>query len=370
MQQLLSAPATGPDWENLQPVLDEAMHELRDSDRDALLMRYFENHPLAEIGQRFGLGEDAARKRVDRALEKLRSILSRRGINTTATLATVLSTHAVQVAPAGLFATLPAAALAGATAVSGSSTVLYPLLTMTKIKLSVISLLAVASVTTPWLIQHQSQTRSRAEIQGLRAQLEDQARIQAENRRLLEEIARMNNSALDASNRLADLLRLRNEVASLRERTNDLATLQAEYRRLQSGRRGPSANGGSEEAAEPVPRESWAFVGYATPEATAQSLLWALREGNTNAYFAYLNGLAPEQRAAIEREAARRGGPAAFAELGSHETGSMADYRILRKVELSDDRVLLQVQPGAGQPAQSFLMKKIGDEWKMGGEVK
>src|SRR5262245_28399660 len=110
-------------------------------------------------------------------------------------------------------------------------------------------------------------------------------------------------------------------------------------------------------------------MGYATPEPTAQSLLWALREGDTNAYLLYLNGLVPELRAKMEQEAERRGGAAAFAELGAHETGKMAAYRIVGNFPLSDDRVLLQVQPGEGQPAQSFLMKKIGDEWKMGNEI-
>lgn len=112
------------------------------------------------------------------------------------------------------------------------------------------------------------------------------------------------------------------------------------------------------------------FVGYATPEATAQSLLWALREGNTNAFAAYLNGLAPELRARMELEAARRGGPGAFAELGAHETGAMADYRIVRQIALNADRVLVQVQPGESQPLQTFLMKKIGEEWKMADEIK
>jgi RNA polymerase sigma factor (sigma-70 family) len=50
------------------------MIELAESDREAILMRYFEKRQLREIGERLGLSEEAARKRVDRALEKLRAL--------------------------------------------------------------------------------------------------------------------------------------------------------------------------------------------------------------------------------------------------------------------------------------------------------
>jgi hypothetical protein len=83
-----------------------------------------------------------------------------------------------------------------------------------------------------------------------------------------------------------------------------------------------------------------------------------------------LSGLDPESRAKVEEEARKRGGPAAFAELGAHETGGMAAYRIIKKIVVNDERVLLQVQAGETQPVQTFIMKKIGDEWKMAGELK
>ena len=68
MNQLLESPGPGPDWQELRPVLDDAMHDLNATDRDAVLMRYFEERPLAEIGARLGLTENAARMRVDRAM--------------------------------------------------------------------------------------------------------------------------------------------------------------------------------------------------------------------------------------------------------------------------------------------------------------
>jgi len=77
------------DWEKLRPVLDAAMHELKEADREAILLRYFENRQFAEVGAKLGLNENAARMRVERALEKLRTILGRCGVAATAALASV-----------------------------------------------------------------------------------------------------------------------------------------------------------------------------------------------------------------------------------------------------------------------------------------
>ncbi len=109
-------------WEQLAPVLDDAMARLRDKDRDALVMRYFENKSLREVGTALGLEERAAQKRVSRALEKLRDFFTRRGISsTTAILAGAISSNSVQAAPVALAKTISAAAAAKG-AVAGSST--------------------------------------------------------------------------------------------------------------------------------------------------------------------------------------------------------------------------------------------------------
>jgi RNA polymerase sigma factor (sigma-70 family) len=90
-------------WEKVQPVIDEAMDDLNDADRDIVALRFFKDLSLAEVGQQLGISSDAARMRVERALEKLRAALSRRGVaSTTATLAAVCATDAAVAAPAGL----------------------------------------------------------------------------------------------------------------------------------------------------------------------------------------------------------------------------------------------------------------------------
>jgi RNA polymerase sigma factor (sigma-70 family) len=105
-------------WNQIAPLLDGAMEHLGQKDHDALVLRFFENKTFAEVGANLGASEDAAKKRVNRALEKLRKIFTKHGVSsTTATLAGAISANSVQAAPATLVKTITAVALAkGATA--------------------------------------------------------------------------------------------------------------------------------------------------------------------------------------------------------------------------------------------------------------
>ncbi len=112
MNQLLSA-ETDPSWEQIAPQLDEALGELSEPDRDALLLRYFKNHDLRTVGALLGVSDDAAQKRVSRAVERLREFFARRGIAVGAGgLVVIISANAVQAAPVGLVVTISAAVLA------------------------------------------------------------------------------------------------------------------------------------------------------------------------------------------------------------------------------------------------------------------
>ncbi|HEU5123710.1 MAG TPA: sigma-70 family RNA polymerase sigma factor, partial [Verrucomicrobiae bacterium] len=104
------------DWTRISPLLDEAMHSLSEADREAVLLRHFEQRSYSEIGDHFGIGENAARMRVDRALDKLQAALARQGITSTAlALAGVLSANAVGTFPATLISSISRNALATAT---------------------------------------------------------------------------------------------------------------------------------------------------------------------------------------------------------------------------------------------------------------
>src|SRR6266571_2443249 len=112
MNELLSAePETV--WEHIAPHLDAALGELGETDRDAVLLRYFANKSLREVGQALGMSDDTAQKRVSRAVERLREFFAKRGITVGASgLVVVISANAVQTAPAGLVVTISSAAVA------------------------------------------------------------------------------------------------------------------------------------------------------------------------------------------------------------------------------------------------------------------
>ncbi|HWC59754.1 MAG TPA: sigma-70 family RNA polymerase sigma factor [Verrucomicrobiae bacterium] len=105
-------------WEQLAPLLDEAMSSLGDADRNVLALRFFENKSAHEIARALKLNEEAAQKRVTRALEKLRKFFAKRGVSsTTAILAGTISVNSIQAAPVGLAKTISAVAVVkGATA--------------------------------------------------------------------------------------------------------------------------------------------------------------------------------------------------------------------------------------------------------------
>ena len=127
-----------PAWDVVEPLLDEAVDSLDTTDRAAILLRYFENKTLREVGVALGASEDAAQKRVSRAVEQLRTFFLRRGVTVTAAgLASDLSAHALHVAPAGLSTTISAATSLAAAA-SAATLETARLITMTTLQKSVV----------------------------------------------------------------------------------------------------------------------------------------------------------------------------------------------------------------------------------------
>lgn len=116
-------------WHELAPALDDALAQLGNADRHAVLLRFFEQQDLQEVARALGSSEEAAKKRVARAVDKLRGIFRRRGVLlSAATLTSCLTANAVQAAPPAL---LQAANAAGSTAAAGASTTLLNLVETT-----------------------------------------------------------------------------------------------------------------------------------------------------------------------------------------------------------------------------------------------
>ena len=142
MQSTLNEPDASV-WPQIAPLLDDALGKLGETDRNALVLRFFENKSLAEVGAGIGASEDAAKIRVNRALEKLRKIFTKRGVALSATLiAGAVSASSVQAAPVGLAKTISAVAFTKGAAAGGSTLTLVKgalkIMAWTKAKMAVI----------------------------------------------------------------------------------------------------------------------------------------------------------------------------------------------------------------------------------------
>ena len=229
MQEFDPISATLPDWERVRPVLDKALADLNEEDRQAMLLRFFQNRGYQAVGAALGISDDAAQKRVGRALEKLRAHLARHGITTTAAmLSAVLSTNAIETAPAGLAARLAGVSLAGTAAKTGTAAT--TIMTITSFKAGIVAT-GIAAALAVWLAaEHGSSVRLQAENAALREQISQLSQpppstpspLVAEDSAELEKLRGEH----------AELLRLRGEVGVLRnemERNQaELATTKAE----------------------------------------------------------------------------------------------------------------------------------------------
>jgi RNA polymerase sigma factor (sigma-70 family) len=142
MQSEFLSPAADEIWNQMSPLLDEALATLGEKDRQAVLLRFFENKSLAEVGKNLGTGEDTARKRVSRALEKLHRYFAKHGVSsTTAIIAGAISANSVQTAPLALAKSVTAVAIAKGAAANGLTLTLInetlKIMTHAKLKLAI-----------------------------------------------------------------------------------------------------------------------------------------------------------------------------------------------------------------------------------------
>ena len=154
-------------FEQIAPLLDEAINGLGARDRAAILLRYFEKRDLRTIGETLGSNEDAAQKRVARALEKLRGHFARRGVTVSSTvIAAMLAANAVQAAPVGLAAGVATASLAmgaGVESFSLAATMTQSVL-MKKTALVIFAVILVTGIAIPITVAKVKQARANAPI--------------------------------------------------------------------------------------------------------------------------------------------------------------------------------------------------------------
>jgi RNA polymerase sigma factor (sigma-70 family) len=225
MQDISPDPvAAQMDWNRVRPVLDEVIDRLGEKDRAAILLRFFEGRDFAGVGTRLGLSENAARMRVERALEKLHALLARRGVtSTTAALGVALANQAVTAAPVGLAATVTTTALAGATSAAGTAIFATIFTTMSTIKTTAVVTGVIAILATGTAI-YEAQRGRQAEA-ALAARVNEASGLRA---RLQQTGKEQRDAGVRAQTAEAKLAGLRLEIDSLRSanasaKSNDIA---------------------------------------------------------------------------------------------------------------------------------------------------
>ena len=177
MQTILNEPE--PElWPRIAPLLDKAVADLKEKDRRAILLRFYEGKNLREIGTALGSNESAAEKRVSRALEKLRKFFTKRGVDSTAAIiAGTISANSVHAATVALAKSVTAVAIAkGATASISTLTLIkgaLKIMAWTKMKTTVIVgvVLILAAGTTTVIVKNYGH-HSRVKLQWTPAETE------------------------------------------------------------------------------------------------------------------------------------------------------------------------------------------------------
>lgn len=214
-------------WSHVEPLLDEAIHCLGEEDRTAVLLRFFENKSLREVGEALGASEDAAQKRVGRALERLREHLSNRHVNVGAAgLAALLSTHAIQAAPVGLAGSVAVGAFVASAAptAAGLAAVTHSIV-MTTIQKTIVIVVATGAVAAG-LHQALQASKLRKEVQALRQQNQEHQQVQGA---LLNQVEVLEQRRDRASNELVDVSR---ELAAIKKNPTEIHKLRGEVGRL------------------------------------------------------------------------------------------------------------------------------------------
>ena len=229
---------TAVEWTHIEPLLDEAMQSLDESDRTAILLRYFENKSLREVGEALGASEDAAQKRVSRAVERLRESLSKRKVTVGASgLAALVSANAIQAAPSGLAAAVATGAVMASTTITSSVAItLTKTIAMTTLQKTIVATVAAAALVTASIGLYQARVISnlRAQVQASKQQQAQQAdlrdqvqELQRERDRAKKALVALEAKDLELSKKPNEVLKLRGEVGRLRKENADIGSTSA-----------------------------------------------------------------------------------------------------------------------------------------------
>lgn len=344
--------ATAEAWQQLAPVLDDVMADLGDRDRAAVVLRYFENRPWSEVATLLQVTEDAAQKRVTRALEKLRKLFAQRGVALTGTaIAGAVTANAVQAVPATLAATITAATLTGTS------------LTLATVAMTTLQKIAVTAALTVTigggLIAAKQAHDAQTEVQKLQAQqtpLADQLRqMTAQHDKDTNTIAWLKDELAKNEKNNLELLRLRGEVTRLRPLQQDVSIIQKAASQ--------SATGLAEWQINEVRN-----VGLATPQDAMQTYLWS---GSTTNLAFLAKCFVSDETDPIEP----RGVTSFISNPALNPSGDWGNVRIVSQKFSSADEALLDVQVKLNNEdngvnkdigyTKEFTFRNVNGDWKL-----
>jgi RNA polymerase sigma factor (sigma-70 family) len=352
MQQL-AYNAPEPGWDKLRPVLDEVLNGIGARDRDAVLLRFVDGRPFAEIGAKLHLTENAARMCVERALKKLRVRLARRGLKSTAAaLALILESQMSVAAPPGLAATVTGAVMAGAPSASGLAAGLSFLNFMSTSKITAIFASAVALVAIGFGIHENKRLRETesALVAAIKERDDLPDRLRSSEQRVAQQALQNGPGAIAP-----------NQVQPMSSRS-DAPQSRAAERNL---------------VGEMTPVKDFKNAGNKTPSATVETLNWARENGDTVAMgklisfsadggskaAAIFAGLSPDERAEYSISTPEEMIAYFFSGMGSN----FAAVQQLGLTQSGDDDatipVLIQKENG-GVSNYQFDLQRTADGWK------
>jgi RNA polymerase sigma factor (sigma-70 family) len=223
MSEILASQADA-DWELIAPQLDDALSELSKDERDAILLRYFQRKSAQEMAETLGISAEAAQKRLNRAVEKMRDLFAKRGVAVGAAgLAGVVAANAVQAAPAGLAASI--AATAGIAATTLTTTVITKAIAMTTMQKTLVAVVIAGAIGTGIYQAHEAASL-RSQIQAVRQEEADEARrMEQERAKTSAAIAALTdeNGHLKSGQSLTELLKMRSELGKLKQKAASAA---------------------------------------------------------------------------------------------------------------------------------------------------
>jgi len=354
-------------WEEIAPHLDAAVGDLSDPDRDAVLLRYFQNKSAREMAAALGITDEAAQKRVNRAVERLRAFFSRRGVTLSAASLAAISANAIKAAPAGLGLTISAAA--AATSITTANIALQTMNWINAKSIVTAVVTAIAAGGTVYLTQKPETERLRAENQNLAAlqSTTDKARddAQASAKALQTDLDRLRKDQ-------TELLRLRGEVAQLRAQIQS-ANTQPKSADLAAAAKNPRIPV-SWAPGDYVLRDMLSPAGYDSPEAALQTTMYAMLKGT---YEQANESLAPELLAA---EPPTTEAKKDFEKHRDADGSFFKGLQILARKDLAEDKVEIKIKmdsdPNPAAPEQKTshvviqTMRKIEGAWKLGGSTR